>query len=262
MEKMKTIEYIKSYKQIFIGSILVAMLTLLPAPISQAVDGTDIVLDLDSMYLGDVYLPDMLPVVRTKKTPWKEFIASGNNASRRVADRLHQQTEFDFGEGLESRMSNGWISGIAFQDLGFEVEVMEVKSVQASSIRHAATAALHIHLARKGRVQPFHGEISWGLTPKSTYQDIIDHLGDPSQWGVSASRQRHPAFYAHDQVAEDLGRRVTSDEDALEAFEVEHSTTRPFVSNLFYERILGNLNLTFHFSSGGQLQSIEIVPQI
>lgn len=262
MGKTKNRQYASSYMQILFCLSILAFSLMIPAPTAQAINSSNLFLDLDSMRLGDVYLPDLLPIVRTQKTPWKEFIANGNNVSRQVADRLHQETSFDFGDGMESRMSNGWISNIAFQDLGFELEVMEVQNIEARNIRHAATAALKVHLAKKGRVQPFSGSISWGLTPNSTYQDVIDHLGDPSQWGVSASRRQQPAFYPHDQVADDLGRRVTSHEDAIEAFEVEYQRPSPFVSNLFYERILGDLNLTFHFSSNGQLRSIEIVPQI
>lgn len=243
---------------LFVG----AFLLVLPGQNIEAIDGSAIYLDLDSMRLGNVYLPDLLPVVRTKKTPWKEFIASGHNASRDVADRLHEEMSFDFGEGMETRMANGWISGIAHYDLGFEIEVIEAKKVERQSIRHAATAAIKVHLAKSGRLQPFSGSISWGLSPQSSYQEIIDNLGEPSQWGVSSGQRQHPAYYPQDDFAEELGHRVTSGDDAIKAFEAEFQGARPFVSQLFYEQILGNLNLTFRFSSKGQLQSIEIVPQI
>ncbi len=241
---------------------MTALLLVVPGPDAGAVDGSAIYLDLDSMRLGDVYLPDLLPIIRTKKTPWKEFIANGNNSSREVADRLREETSFEFGDGIETRMANGWISSISFQQLGFELQVIEAQKVEPRSIRHAATAALKIYLAKSGRVQPFQGTISWGLSPQSAYQEVIDSLGEPSQWGVSSGQKKQPSYFSHDHVAEGLGRPITSGDDALEAFEAEFNRPRPFISDLFYEQILGNLNLTFHFSSRGQLQSIEIVPQI
>lgn len=248
--------------QISVLMVLALLWGFLPASQAHATEASEVYLDLDSMRLGDVYLPDLLPIVRTKKTPWKEFIANGKNTSREVADQLHDATSFDFGDGLESRMANGWISGIAFRELGFELEVIEVKKVEPSRIRHAATAALKVHLAKSGSIRPFSGTMSWDLTARSGFRDITDSLGDPSQWGISSSGQRQPAFYAHDSMVEGLGRHVISHDDAIEAFETEHQQSRPFVSTLFYERIQGNLNVTFNFSSRGQLQSIEIVPQI
>lgn len=239
-----------------------ALLFVVPGREAEAVDSSTIYLDLDSMRLGDVYLPDLLPIVRTKKTPWKEFIANGRNASREVADRLHEETSFDFGNGLETRMANGWISSISFQELGFELEIIEAKKVEPRNIRHAATAAIKIYLTKSGRMQSFRGPISSGLSSQSRFQEVIDSLGEPSQWGVSSGQRRQPSYFSHGEVAESLGRRVANGDDALEAFAAESQGPRPFISELFYEQILGDLNLTFHFSSKGQLQSIEIVPQI
>lgn len=262
MEKTNPTKYASVNMQISLFLVFILVSLLIPAQSLLATDAEEIYLDLDSMRLGDIYLPDLLPIIRTKKTPWKEFIADGKNTSREVADRLHGSTSFDYGDGEETRMANGWISSIVFQELGFELEVMEVKKIEPSRVRHAATAALKVHLEKNGQIRPFSGTLSWDLSLNSGYQDVIDSLGDPSQWGVSASRQQQPAFYPHDEVVNELGRPVVSDEDAIAAFEAEHQRTRPFVSDLFYERILGNLNLTFHFSSRGRLQSIEIVPQI